>query len=48
MIEKSVGESKAMNICEILNSQAPLTIRVNPTKIERDIVGYLYSNTLAL
>lgn len=35
-IAKSVGEDKVLNICEILNQQAPVTLRANPLKIGRD------------
>ena len=35
-IAESVGSEKVLNICEILNQQAPVTLRVNPLKIGRD------------
>ena len=36
LLQKDEGEKKAFDICQILNEEAPFTIRVNPLKISRD------------
>ncbi len=36
LISKSYGEEKALEICEISNSKAPVTIRVNTDLIDRN------------
>ena len=38
LLEESYGEEKATQICQVCNSEAPVTIRINPLKTTRDLL----------
>lgn len=38
LLVKQYGEEKAVKLCQICNTQAPITIRTNPLKISRDVL----------
>lgn len=45
LIVDSHGQDKAIEICQVLNTPAPTTIRVNPLKISRDALLQRWKNT---
>jgi 16S rRNA (cytosine967-C5)-methyltransferase len=38
LLEEDYGEEKAMSLCQVNNTEAPVTIRANPLKTTRDIL----------
>lgn len=48
LLEKTYGIEQAKSLCETLNSQAPLTIRVNPRKISRDAFFHTLKHSYAV